>query len=150
MAIHNIKWNDERDLRLRQLHAAGCTAEEAAKTLTREYDDFDVSRNAVLGRLWRLGMSIPRTTVGERARSNVLTTTRKGSTQVKYIRNTTQRPAQNKPQPKPALPVQVLDLLPHHCRWPVTPTTPWGFCGAGRVDGSPYCYRHTISARSGK
>jgi hypothetical protein len=153
-----IKWSNDRDMRLRQLHGAGNKAEQVATVLASEFDDFPVTRNAVLGRLWRLGLSVPRTPVGEAARSNVLTTRSGG--RPKRARNTTPRPryesgpdmgwlfpATSRPRPRPEVPVQVPDLLPDHCRWPVTLSRPWGFCGAGRMHGSPYCRTHTIMGR---
>jgi hypothetical protein len=147
----NISWDDERDERLRQLHAQSYNAEEVANALAKEYEDLAaITRNAVLGRLFRLGLSIPRSEVGERARSNVLAATRSGSTRPRRQRNKTTRPAQ--PLPRKREPVQVIDLLAHHCRWPVTPERPWGFCGANQMPNSPYCYMHAMAAfsRQGK
>ena len=35
----------------------------------------------------------------------------------------------------------ILDLEPHHCRWPCGEPTE-GFCGDHKLAGSPYCERH--------
>lgn len=129
-----ISWAEEHDDRLRELLAIGYNPEEIAGMMAREYDEFaTVTRNAVMGRLFRLGMSIPRAPVSKQARKR------------KHA----------KPKPKPEVaasawqpgPVQVVDLLMHHCRWPVTPNKPWGFCGAERTMNSPYCMQHSIISR---
>lgn len=147
----NISWTDEHDERLRQLHAIGYKAEEIATTLAKEYEELaGITRNAVLGRLFRLGLSIARSEVGERARSNVLAPTRSGSIKPKRNRNKTTPRVESPPRKWPPGPVQVPDLLPHHCRWPVTPTRPWGFCGMERTDNSPYCKRHDLLGRPGR
>jgi len=43
--------------------------------------------------------------------------------------------------------VQTHELEKHHCRWPVEGTNADTFyCGADRVDGSPYCAQHCKAA----
>lgn len=38
-------------------------------------------------------------------------------------------------------PVALLDLEPHHCRWPVQ-DVPYLFCADAKQDGSSYCSYH--------
>lgn len=39
--------------------------------------------------------------------------------------------------------IALLDLEPHHCRWPIGEPTR-GFCGHGRAPGSSYCAAHMM------
>lgn len=45
-------------------------------------------------------------------------------------------------------PVPLLELRPHHCKWPLgDPTEPqFRWCGLKRVDGKPYCRKHNRAA----
>jgi GcrA cell cycle regulator len=44
---------------------------------------------------------------------------------------------------RPATRVQTHELEKHHCRWPVEGADAGTFfCGANRVEGSPYCAQH--------
>ncbi len=43
----------------------------------------------------------------------------------------------------------IIDLEPHHCRWPIGEPTR-GFCGDRRVPGSSYCACHTARSVSHK
>jgi hypothetical protein len=40
----------------------------------------------------------------------------------------------------PGVPVALLELKSHHCRWPIG--DPVLFCGADKMDGSSYCRHH--------
>jgi hypothetical protein len=54
--------------------------------------------------------------------------------------------AELEPQ-KPATRVQTHELERHHCRWPVKGAAAETFyCGADRVEGSPYCAQHCSMA----
>ena len=59
-----------------------------------------------------------------------------------------------KPQPPPERSevcsprlLTLLELKPHHCRWPVGNKPPFLFCGARAEPGRPYCPAHTQVAR---
>lgn len=52
-------------------------------------------------------------------------------------------------QPEVALVKNVVDLEPHHCRWPVGEPTR-GFCGCQKQPGTSYCAKHLIRAHAGK
>ena len=41
--------------------------------------------------------------------------------------------------------ISLLDLEPHHCRWPIGEPVE-GFCGARKVNGLPYCTDHAVRA----
>ena len=48
---------------------------------------------------------------------------------------------------EPRGPVQLVDLEPHHCRWPYGRRLPFTFCGCDRVARSAYCAVHTGESR---
>lgn len=43
----------------------------------------------------------------------------------------------------------IIDLEPHHCRWPIGEPTR-GFCGCQKQPGTSYCAKHLIRAHAGK
>jgi hypothetical protein len=154
---NKVKWDDEHDARIREMHAAGYAAEDIAVKLNKENDGYQLTRNAVIGRLWRLGLST--------ARGTVTATPRNGSARLKRPTPAAAPPEASPPlapaappeasppvkrrprrQWQPREPVPLVDLQPDDCRWPVTLTRPWGFCGASKMRGSPYCLGHTRMA----
>lgn len=136
----NRAWSRGDHEFLVQLAGTSCTASEIAEQMSARLQS-PVSRNAVIGRLHRAGIRLGRqpTTAPRKPR--------KPREQRKPL-----RVVEPKPAPKPAQPVVkrrcddiatvvLLELQPHHCRWPVgDPGTPgFGFCGDARVEGTPYC-----------
>lgn len=118
-------------------------------------DVLGVSRNSVIGMMHRAGWTSPRT-----SSDNAPPRTRKKSAGVKMSRPRSvthtgrPRPLHNgppvirvEPVTFPVLenttPVHLLDLEPHHCRWPGE----FMFhCGAPRHERSTYCaYHHAIA-----
>ena len=140
----NAIWTDERVETLKKLWAEGYTASSIAGCIG------GVSRSAVLGKVYRLGLS-GRGATGPRKE------------QPKHIRSRAPRiPA--KPRARPAPPqikapthfaaqiedaarVDLVSLEHHHCRWPVgDPGQPgFGFCGLTTHAG-PYCPAHAQRA----
>lgn len=148
-----LAWTDELIGILKTRWAAGASASRIAAEIR-------VSRNAVIGKAHRLGLSTlkPRSTAAVHA--------------VRPVRRPTPKPAKapssppapktRKPQPEVLAapsnpPVRLLDLtpftaLPGQCRWPVK-TAEEGcaggetlFCGAPKDQDKPYCPYHTASA----
>lgn len=142
----NRAWSQRDHEALLKLAGSGCTASEIANRMTERLG-FPVSRNAVIGRLHRAGLPLGK-------RGDVPPSVPQA------------RPARPKPAPKPkAAPkpvvqpvvkrrcddvatVALLDLQPHHCKWPVgDPGAPgFGFCGDARVEDTPYCAGHNARA----
>jgi GcrA cell cycle regulator len=129
-------WTKERIAQLCELRDQGFSAEQIAAKI-------GVTRNAVIGKVNRLGL------VKQDTRPK---TVRKLKP---HIRNARLEPAvQAKPLPLPVLdsksdaPVTLLDLEPHHCRWPVS-DAPFMFCGGAKQDGSSYCEYHADIAKRG-
>jgi len=136
-----MTWTDERVEQLISLNDEGLTATQIAKKM-----DFVVTRNAVIGKLTRLGVKM--------ARSPQPMLQRISRPRRRSIPKA--RPVQNKPVWKPKvepLPtphvddiavVTLLELEPHHCRFPVGDPQHdnFGFCGKQHVEGTSYCAGH--------
>jgi GcrA cell cycle regulator len=134
--ITNSSWTDERVALLKRHFEEGMTCSEIARAM-------GISRNAVIGKLSRLGLSRPKTASGG-------LTLRKAAPRGPKI--VTQRriltALRAEPEPAEEIPSEfrctLLELSRDTCRWPVS--GPQGsdiaFCGSRRVDGLPYCAAH--------
>ena len=151
-----MKWNDESTELLKKLWAEGLSASQMAGRIGA------VTRNAVIGKVHRLGLSgratrarldkhRPRKTRLQ-ARVNFLkTVAAKGPVgperAAAAIKRAIRGPAlQAEPLPPSALPAVVArlkfaDLESHHCRMPVGDPQheDFGFCGEPVALGKPYC-----------
>jgi GcrA cell cycle regulator len=132
-------WSEDRVRRLQRLWAEGCSASEVARQL-------GVTRNAVIGKVHRLGLSADGRHAAARPRAP----------------NRPPRPRRaprSPPPPSPGAPatpaVEVLaglvprleDLAPAACHWPIgNPRSDgFAFCGRRAVRG-PYCEAHAAAA----
>lgn len=160
-----MAWTDERVELLTKLWKDGFSASQIAGKLG------GVSRNAVIGKVHRLGLS------GRGAPSKTKTTIRKPSSAMKSSQAKTvspsaaaERPAPRQERPSPKLAtvdgvkappthipenpeqdvarVKLLDLQPGQCKWPCgdPQTDTFGFCGLPKVPGLPYCEAHAARA----
>lgn len=158
-----MTWTDERIERLRKLWEEGLSASQIAADLG------GISRNAVIGKIHRLGLSgrVKAPTPQRRGRKQRLVAkpvyraprrTVIGNTVLKTIaRPEPQAVARTEPEPAPAAeaeivplrePVGLLDLREQHCRWPIgDPAEPgFRFCGQPSPIGQPYCAAHARRA----
>ncbi len=139
-----MAWTDDRVEILSKLWAEGLSASQIATKLG------GVTRNAVIGKVHRLGLSgrvkPKRKTKAPAARTTV---TARKRPQVK--RRTTARPAPTPPPiPLKAKPLPngefatILTITEHLCKWPLgDPTSSdFRFCGRGTDKGEPYCKSH--------
>ena len=141
-----MSWTDERVEVLKKLWSEGLSASQIAKELG------GVTRNAVIGKVHRLGLS------------GRATPSRPPSRVVRMHRpRPALRPALRTglptPSAAPAIPVSpepmpngefatVLDLSEHICKWPIgDPGDPqFQFCGRKTKAGAPYCEAHAEQA----
>jgi GcrA cell cycle regulator len=148
-------WTDERTENLKKLWADGLSASQIAMKLG------EVTRNAVLGKVWRLGLE-GRASVSRMRRSRPRSCVR-----VRTLAPTgrrTQTPALRTSSARPAVPLQsavrkrelpplgaapetivsVANLQDTSCRWPEgDPKLPgFHFCGRRAAGGMPYCAHH--------
>ncbi|MBB5764215.1 GcrA family cell cycle regulator [Methylorubrum rhodesianum] len=152
-------WTDERVELLRRLWDDGLSASQIALQIG------GVSRNAVIGKVHRLGLAGrvkpigPAAAQGRRkddlpAEVEVETLVVEEPTLPEPPAIVAHRPAPNfplRPSPAPepvALAVServtIMDLRDSMCRWPMgDPTSPeFRFCGARSITGLPYCTQH--------
>ena len=150
-----MSWTDERVERLKQLWSDGLSASQIAAQLG------GVTRNAVIGKVHRLGLSgrakssssSPRPRK-PRAPSHPMRTSRSGprtigNTALKAAPAVKPRPA---PEPVPiesiVVPISkratILTLTEHTCKWPIGDPgdQDFHFCGNTSKAGLPYCEYH--------
>jgi GcrA cell cycle regulator len=156
-----INWDDARTAALTRLWAEGLSASSIASRLG------GVTRNAVIGKAHRLGLSGRRTpseakaenggrrsgqgvtaTAGERPQSPKPPV--RGASPLRPAVKAAPAPAPRlaaapSPEPEPeTLRVVLLELKDHMCRWPVGDPreADFRFCGRRRVEDRPYCACH--------
>lgn len=153
-----MSWNDERVELLKKLWAEGLSASQIAGRIGA------VTRNAVIGKVHRLGLSgratttrlkshrpRPRTAVAKRPVVN-------NKPRFQNVGNTALRALYQDAEPYVA-PVEELEiplaerkyiqsLEECHCRWPIgdPQETEFHFCGKQKVTGLPYCEFHARRA----
>lgn len=147
-----MSWTDEQVSTLKRLWLEGLSAGQIAKQLT------GVSRNAVIGKVHRLGLSgraaasqpcirasrapRPPRPVAQRAPSP---SRRLGPTEAAPVqlpvKPATPRCAPHQEEPGSAT---VLTVGAHMCKWPIGDPLSEGFtlCGRRASDGAPYCLDH--------
>jgi GcrA cell cycle regulator len=159
MTDPSITWSDERVELLRKLWSEGLSASQIAAELG------GITRNAVIGKVHRLGLSgrakatgaaaprarKPMRPPGQHHPAPVGSQTR-GNTALapQPTAEPTQLPAyEPAPREDVVVPmserVTIMELKESMCRWPLgDPTSPeFRFCGARAVTGLPYCPHHS-------
>ena len=141
-----MEWNEERTAALTKMWLDGMSASQVARQLG------GVSRNAVIGKVHRLGLdsrqtpSRPRSLGGRPAGSSrsatALVQAHRSATAptVVTIRPATVAPVSVDMKPTASL----LNLGGHACRWPIgdPSTSDFGFCGRERSGAGSYCSDH--------
>lgn len=128
-----MTWDVARVSELKNLWLAGLSASQIARKLGD-----GVSRNAVIGKVHRLGLG---------GRGQPKTTEAKAQPEGVEVETSVVAPA---PVPEPQAQsgreneVAILGLSERKCRWPLgDPRDPdFRFCGAGVTEGEPYCIKH--------
>lgn len=131
-------WTKERDAQIEKMRELGLTFSQIAAA-------FGMTSSAVIGRADRLGLAKqgqPATRSHPKRKPRIVN-------HGNYFKVATAVPP-----PVPAIdqrsdaPVALLDLEPHHCRWPVR-DAPYAFCGSQKMDGSSYCDPHRLASKRG-
>ncbi|MDO1559069.1 GcrA family cell cycle regulator [Brevundimonas sp. 2R-24] len=141
-------WTEERVGTLKKLWLDGLSASQIAKQLGG-----GVTRNAVIGKVHRLGLS-GRAAPSQPSRP-AFRTTRPRPSQPSAPRRieaaAAPRPAPQQPAPPPPAPMPdlpgtatVLTLGAHMCKWPIGDPTSneFSFCGRRAGETGPYCVEH--------
>ncbi|HEX8168697.1 MAG TPA: GcrA family cell cycle regulator [Beijerinckiaceae bacterium] len=158
MSDAGLPWTDERVELLKRLWAEGLSASQIAARMG------GVTRNAVIGKVHRLGLSgraksaaapaQPRPRKPARAPSHPLTHRPAAHGNAALAAHPREEP---QPQPEPqaeidedvVIPmserVTIMELRDSMCRWPMgDPTTPeFRFCGGKAIPSLPYCPHHS-------
>jgi GcrA cell cycle regulator len=144
-------WTTERVLLLKNCVNAGLSCGQIAQ-------EIGVSRNAVIGKINRLGLSRGRSAVTSRPREGAPTRAPRVLTQRKAL----QALFASEPVVEDVVsaePCSLLDLAPGKCRWPIggVGISDFTFCGNTNAAGTSYCagharkaYRLSGPARSGR
>lgn len=143
-------WNADKDLILKTLHAEGYSASKIAEQIPGK------TRNAVIGRLHRLGlrrkfpnknesalMLSRRIKQGKAApRTTPWGTTTSPDTVAKQIAESAKPYIEAPTADKATRTLATLDR--GECRWPIgdPKTAAFGFCGCEAIPGKPYCQTH--------
>ena len=139
-------WTGTRTERLKQLWAEGHSASEIAALLGW------VTRNAVIGKVHRLGLAGRKTTSRQSVRRTSPRRHGSGRAGLREAPARFVRPASPLP-PAPPPPVAALmlplrQLRADQCRWPIGDPKEacFGFCGCQKAPGAPYCGHHAAIA----
>ncbi len=147
----NMSWTDERVDRLKKLWTDGLSASQIAAELG------GVTRNAVIGKVHRLGLSgrAKGNNQTANARRKPAATKNTGYTKAPKLvgangKTTSSAPSAPKPapvldieKPKPMM-LNLLQLTDSTCKFPIgdPQEEDFGFCGASPRDDDPYCEYH--------
>ena len=142
-------WTDENVARLKELWATGASCSQIAAAL-----DCGVSRNAVIGKATRLGLSPRKTLTVARPRAHMRRNRRSNAAQAIAGVRRAQRWQSIEPEPLPEEPEEIvipvaqrrslMQLNEHTCRWPVGDPGEgdFFFCGAEPAVDQSYCPAH--------
>ena len=142
--MHNNRyahdWTDARIAELKELWFEGFSASECGKKL-------GVSRNSVIGKIHRLGLSGS----DRKRRITSMPNPRKAPAHLLKTEQEVSRPEipQMRPDLRPPFTLTLLELRPGMCRWPQGERAPYRFCGAGQAPSSSYCEEHRRLSVSG-
>lgn len=159
-----MAWTEERVEMLKKLWAEGWSASQIARELG------EVTRNAVIGKVHRLGISARSTTPkhGRQPRAKTVRTAQPSKPSVATSATSGLRrplarpqvsslkpPTEPKAAPAPVIPtkfevriagkpVSLMELTENICKWPIgNPGDPsFRFCGNPSDQGGPYCTDH--------
>ncbi len=129
-----MSWTDERVALLTKLWGEGKTAAEIASALG------GVTRNAVIGKAHRLKLSNRVSPIQQNKKPVAQAPSSVPKTEPKLpVKSVSAARSDGKPS------VKLLDLESDMCRWPLgdPQEEKFGFCGAGKMSGVPYCEEHT-------
>lgn len=135
-------WNDAAIAQLKSLMMEGLSFSQIGALL-------GCSRSAACGKAFRLGLSDsarrgrPKIVLGESAQVRGRTRQRLTNRGTRFTMETIteyEQPVMAAGDIEP-LNIALLDLEPHHCRWPLG-DGPFVFCGHQKYPGSSYCRAH--------
>jgi len=150
MSANYEPWTSERTERLKKLFDAGLSCSQIAC-------EIGTTRNAVIGKMHRLGLSRPRDLFANRLkpkrapkdtwRPKAFRPKIQGlsiSAQREMLKRAYPQQAENEAAIDSPHKCSLLELSQAQCRWPLSEpgTDDFGFCGNPAVDGFSYCAGH--------
>ena len=127
-------WTAERIAQLQSGFSAGLSCAQIA-------NEIGVSRNAVIGKLNRLGLSRGRGPAAPRVRNGVSVRRPQVLTQ-RLVLKALFASAPVADDVVSSEPCSLLNLAPRKCRWPIGGAVDFTFCGNTTIDGMSYCAGH--------
>jgi len=147
-------WTPAEDRLLKNEWIAGKRALDVMASINREFGT-NRSRNSVLGRVHRLGLSGRAKTPTRPVRVKPPRKPRQTNRQrPKAAQSLPPAPKPQKPAPEPIaadmLLVEITELTRNQCRWPVDERTDGThlFCGLRQAEGASYCAGHLAKSIS--
>jgi GcrA cell cycle regulator len=143
-AVNSATWTTERVQQLQKCVTAGLTCSQIAA-------EIGVTRNAVIGKISRLGLALGRRrgAIPGMMRARRTRTPSSPSRMVRILRAVAEAPAQSftaieAPPVESTRRCSLLDLAGGGCRWPLGDprTADFGFCGNDAIAGFSYCAGH--------
>ena len=148
-----MAWTNERVEELKNLWSEGLSASQIAKRLG------DVTRNAVIGKVHRLGLEARLKPVKKQVSigqldSNLISVSYSGNLAFKDISSNDLDYSSNAAHTEPKSNnlhsvgsheyVSILNLTENNCKWPIgdPATEKFWFCGHESESGKPYCKTH--------
>jgi GcrA cell cycle regulator len=135
-------WTAERIEQLKSGFGAGLSCAQIA-------NEIGVSRNAVIGKLNRLGLSRGRNPAAPRARSSGGSIRRPQVLTQRLLLKAVFASAPPADDVVSSEPCSLLNLAPRKCRWPISDAVDFTFCGNTTIDGMSYCAGHARMAYRG-
>ena len=135
-------WTAERIAQLKSGFSAGLSCAQIA-------NEIGVSRNAVIGKLNRLGLSRGRNPSAPRARSSGGSIRRPQVLTQRLLLKAVFASAPPADDVVSSEPCSLLNLAPRKCRWPISGAVDFTFCGNTTIDGMSYCAGHARMAYRG-
>jgi len=156
MSANSATWNSERVELLKSCFDAGLSCSQIARKI-------GVTRNAVIGKLSRLGLSRPKDTVIRQWRERRAQRSERAKTfRIWRVPRSDSLARCEMPEGALGEPMQcaevipihngrgctLLELNPENCRWPINNpgAADFCFCGNAPVKGLPYCPGHARMA----
>lgn len=145
-----FNWNGDSIEALKKYVEAGASAAQIAGLLSSDFSQ-TISRNAVIGKIHRLGFILKRPGPGS-ARDKVVKKIRHvrqskynipfgASPKISAVRPKISKPVGNEPTQGT---LSLNDLNSTTCRWPFGEEPPFIYCGATALKDRPYCIHHMI------
>jgi GcrA cell cycle regulator len=130
-------WTSERVAQLKSCISAGLSCSQIAA-------EIGVTRNAVIGKLNRLGLSRPKNVPGRDPEPKRDAWRPRILTQHRILMELPPAPPAKEAFVPSGHGCSLLDLSPGKCRWPMSEpgTDDFLFCGNCQVEGLPYCVGH--------